>query len=189
MKVARTALEDVLVVEPDVHSDDRGHFFEAWHRLRYAETGLPTDFVQDNFSFSRRGVLRGMHFQHPAAQGKLVFALEGEVYDVAVDIRVGSPTFGRWVGLTLSGQNRRQVWIPAGFAHGFCVTSDTALVGYKCTNFYAPGSEGCLIWNDADVAIRWPVSGPIVSAKDRAGRSLQELKRAQTLPRYAISPV
>ena len=189
MKVEKTPLDGVLVLEPAVYRDDRGGFFEAWHRGRYAEAGLPSEFVQDNFSFSRRGVLRGLHFQHPQPQGKLVSVLDGEVYDVAVDVRAGSPTFARWVGVTLSGENRRQLWVPPGFAHGFCVTSETALVGYKCTDFYAPGSEGTLIWNDPRVSVAWPTSEPVMSAKDRAGRTLQELERANALPRLTASIV
>jgi dTDP-4-dehydrorhamnose 3,5-epimerase len=185
VKVEPTALDGVLLLQPDVHRDDRGEFFEAWHHDRYAGQGLPGDFVQDNFSFSKKGVLRGLHFQHPRPQGKLISVLEGEVYDVAVDIRVGSPGFGRWVGVTLSAANRRQVWIPPGFAHGFCVTSDGATVGYKCTDVYVPGAEACLIWNDARLAIRWPAERPVISAKDLAGRPLDELARAGALPLFA----
>ncbi len=185
MKVEPTELGAVLVLEPPVYRDDRGHFLETWHRQKYEDLGLPTHFVQDNVSFSRRGVLRGLHFQHPQAQGKLVFALQGTVYDIAVDVRMGSPTFGRWVAVTLSGEDGRQVWIPPGFAHGFCVTSESALVGYKCTTFYAPASEGCVLWNDRDLSIPWPIRDPIVSRKDAGGRSLRELERAEALPQYA----
>jgi dTDP-4-dehydrorhamnose 3,5-epimerase len=185
--VERTDLEGVLVLAPDVHRDDRGCFFENWHLSRYAEHGLPGPFVQDNVSVSRRGVLRGLHFQHPRAQGKLIFVLQGEVYDVAVDVRVGSPTFGRWAAVTLSGADRRQLWIPPGFAHGFCVTGEEATVGYKCTDVYVPGTERCLIWSDEGLAIPWPVHTPIVSRKDAGGLSLRELESSGQLPRYAAS--
>jgi dTDP-4-dehydrorhamnose 3,5-epimerase len=184
LKVEETALPGVLVLAPDVHRDDRGEFFESWHRARYAELGLPAEFVQDNVSVSRRGVVRGLHFQHPRPQGKLIVALQGEVYDVAVDIRVGSPSFGRWVAVTLSGADRRQLWIPPGFAHGFCATSESATVGYKCTDVYVPGTERCLIWNDLRLAIPWPITGAVVSRKDASGRSLGDLERALELPRY-----
>ena len=187
MRVEPTALDGVLLLSPDVHRDGRGEFFEAWHQARYAEHGLPTRFVQDNVSVSARGVLRGLHFQQPRGQGKLIFVLAGEVYDVAVDVRTGSPSFGRWAAVTLSAADRRQLWIPPGFAHGFCVTSDQATVGYKCTDFYVPATERCLIWNDPRLAITWPVAEPIVSARDARGRSLSELSSSGELPRYAAS--
>src|SRR4051812_2258062 len=161
MKVERTELDGVVVISPDVFRDDRGEFYEAWRRERYAEAGLPAEFVQDNVSVSRRGVLRGLHFQHPRAQGKLISVLEGEVYDVAVDIRAGSPSFGRWAAVTLAAADRRQLWIPPGFAHGFCVTSDLATVGYKCTDVYVAGAERCLSWNDPALSIPWPVRAPV----------------------------
>ena len=141
MNVIETKLPGVLIVEPKVFGDDRGYFFETWQKSRYEAMGIKGKFVQDNVSFSAHGVLRGLHYQHPHDQGKLVSVLQGEVFDVAVDIRVGSPTFGQWVGVHLSGDNYRQLWIPPGFAHGFCVLSDTALVAYKCTDYYAPGAE------------------------------------------------
>ena len=177
MKVERTALPGVLILEPKVFGDARGFFMETWNRSRYAEAGLPGEFVQDNVSYSRHGVLRGLHYQSPRAQGKLVHVLEGEVFDVAVDVRVGSPTFGRWAGATLSAQNRRQLWIPPGFAHGFCVTGETALFYYKCTELYAPEHEGSILWNDPAIGIAWPLEHPTLSAKDAA-----------TPPLAAVSP-
>jgi dTDP-4-dehydrorhamnose 3,5-epimerase len=178
-----TTLPDVMIIEPDVHGDERGFFKETWNRQRYAELGLERDFVQDNVSFSRRGILRGLHFQNPNPQGKLVQVLQGEVYDVAVDVRAGSPHFGRWVGVTLSAQNHLQLYIPEGFAHGFCVTSETALFCYKCTDFYNAKAEYSLRWNDPDLAIEWPVADPELSAKDEAGCLLQDIPRA-SLPLY-----
>lgn len=166
MKAIKTRLRGVLVVEPDVFEDERGFFLETWSQRRYAEIGIPEMFVQDNLSSSTRGVLRGLHLQHPHGQGKLVQVLDGEVFDVAVDVRVGSPTFGEWVGTTLTGKNKRQVWIPPGFAHGFCVVSDTALFAYKCTDFYRRETELGIIWNDPDIGIEWPIADPQLSAKD-----------------------
>jgi dTDP-4-dehydrorhamnose 3,5-epimerase len=172
MHVTPTALADVLVVQPQVHADARGYFMEAFHAERYARVGIAGPFVQDNVSFSRRGVLRGLHYQWPNPQGKLVSVLQGEVFDVAVDIRRQSPTFGRWVGVNLSGDNLRQLWIPPGFAHGFCVTSETALVAYKCTALYAPECDRAIRWDDPDIGIRWPVVAPELSAKDAAAGPL-----------------
>ncbi len=166
MKVISTELPGVIVIEPHVFADARGFFLETWQRERYAEAGLPRVFVQDNVSRSARGVLRGLHFQNPRPQGKLVTVLEGEVYDVAVDIRSGSPRFGRWAAVTLSGENRRQVYIPPGFAHGFCVTSESALFSYKCTDFYAAEAERGIAWDDPQLAIPWPVDDPTISSKD-----------------------
>ena len=179
MKVERTALPGVLILEPKVFGDARGFFMETWNRSRYAEAGLPGEFVQDNVSYSRHGVLRGLHYQHPRAQGKLVHVLEGEVFDVAVDVRVGSPTFGRWVGAALSAQNRRQLWIPPGFAHGFCVTGETALFCYKCTELYAPEHEGSILWNDPAIGIAWPLEHPTLSAKDAAAPPLAAVSPAR----------
>ncbi|MDX1484468.1 MAG: dTDP-4-dehydrorhamnose 3,5-epimerase [Alphaproteobacteria bacterium] len=183
MKVEQTELADVLIVEPQRFGDERGFFQETWHQDRYTDAGIGATFVQDNFSFSKRGVLRGLHLQHPSAQGKLVWVLQGAVYDVAADLRVGSPSFGRWVGVDLSLENGRQVWIPEGFAHGFCVVSETALLVYKCTDTYAPDNEITVVWNDPTLKIDWPVSNPIVSDKDAAGTRLSELDRNR-LPRY-----
>ncbi len=185
MNVLETKLPGVLIIEPDVFGDARGYFMETWQRDRYAQAGLPIHFVQDNLSFSTRGVLRGLHFQNPNSQGKLVFVLQGEVFDVAVDIRAGSPTFGQWVGVTLSSENKRQLYIPEGFAHGFCVTSDTALFAYKCTDFYNPAAEGGIIWNDPDIGIDWPVKRPVLSEKDSVYRRLKNISR-ERLPRYGV---
>ena len=179
MKVERTALPGALILEPKVFGDARGFFMETWNRSRYAEAGLPGEFVQDNVSYSRHGVLRGLHYQSPRAQGKLVHVLEGEVFDVAVDVRVGSPTFGRWAGATLSAQNRRQLWIPPGFAHGFCVTGETALFCYKCTELYAPEHEGSILWNDPAIGIAWPLEHPTLSAKDAAAPPLAAVSPAR----------
>ena len=183
MKVTETALPGMLLIEPKVFGDARGFFMETWSRSRYAEAGIPVDFVQDNISFSQRGVLRGLHFQKPNTQGKLVYVLHGEVFDVAVDIRVGSPHFGRWVGVTLSADNKRQLYVPPGFAHGFCVTSETALFAYKCTDVYNSAAEGTVRWDDPDIGITWPISATQVSEKDRVGPLLKDWPR-QRLPQY-----
>lgn len=183
MRVEPTALPGVLLITPDVYGDGRGCFFETWNRQRYAAAGLDAQFVQDNVSLSRRGILRGLHFQNPQGQGKLVQALQGEVFDVAVDIRRGSPTYGRWYGCTLSDQNRLQLYIPAGFAHGFCVTSEAALFAYKCTDFYNPQAEYSLKWDDPAIGIDWPVREPELSGKDAAGWLLADFPAAN-LPSY-----
>ncbi len=182
MKTQQTALPGALILEPKVFGDARGFFMETWNRRRYVEAGLPGEFVQDNVSFSQHGVLRGLHYQHPNAQGKLVYVLQGEVFDVAVDVRVGSPTFGRWAGVTLSAENRRQFWVPPGFAHGFCVTGETALFCYKCTELYAPEHEGSILWNDPAIGIAWPLEHPALSAKDAAAPPLAEISRARLPP-------
>jgi dTDP-4-dehydrorhamnose 3,5-epimerase len=174
MKVLPTELPGVLIVEPRVFGDERGFFFEAYQAQRYAEAGIRGPFVQDNVSRSARSILRGLHYQHPHAQGKLVSVLAGSVFDVAVDVRRGSATFGKWVGVELSDQNRRQLWIPAGFAHGFCVTSESADFAYKCTDFYAPDCEHTILWNDPRIGIRWPVEQPRLSPKDAAGKPLDQ---------------
>ena len=183
MKVTQTILEGVVAIEPRVFGDARGYFLETWHRERYAEAGVARDFVQDNLSRSQRGILRGLHLQHPYAQGKLVQVFEGDVFDVAVDVRVGSPTFGKWVGQHLSGENKRQLYIPPGFAHGFCVMSEQALLGYKCTELYHPETELSIAWNDEALAIDWPVKDPTLSAKDQAGLRLNDIPEDR-LPRY-----
>lgn len=183
MNVITTDLEGVLIFEPNVFGDQRGFFMETWNRDRYAEAGLPADFVQDNVSSSSRGVLRGLHYQYPQGQGKLVQVLSGEVQDVAVDIRVGSPTFGRAVSCLLTGDNHRQFYVPVGFAHGFCVLSETALFSYKCTDFYNPKTEGGVLWNDPDIAVDWAVTEPILSAKDLNSPRLKEIPK-ETLPVY-----
>lgn len=185
MNIIETRIPGVLIIEPQVFGDPRGYFLETWNEDRYIQAGLPTRFVQDNLSRSARGVLRGLHFQNPNAQGKLVYVPRGEVFDVAVDIRAGSPTFGQWVGLTLSSANFRQLYIPGGFAHGFCVLSETALFAYKCTDFYNPKAEGGIIWNDPDIGIDWPVAWPILSDKDGSYPELKDIPRAD-LPVYGV---
>ncbi|MGH9672281.1 MAG: dTDP-4-dehydrorhamnose 3,5-epimerase, partial [Bryobacteraceae bacterium] len=171
MQVVRTAIPEVLVIEPQVFGDDRGFFYESYNERVFAKaTGLSVRFVQDNHSRSARNVLRGLHYQVRQPQGKLVRVSAGEIYDVAVDIRRGSPTFGKWAAVALSAANRKMYWVPAGFAHGFLVTSDYAEVQYKTTDYYAPEHERCIAWNDRDLNIRWPLRGePVVSQKDKAG--------------------
>ena len=183
MNVIETELPGVLILEPKVFGDERGFFMESWNQARYEEAGLPTCFVQDNLSFSAGGVLRGLHFQNPNPQGKLVSVLQGEVFDVAVDIRVGSPSFGRWVGVYLSADNKRQFYVPEGFAHGFVVTSNTALFSYKCTAYYNPNTEGSVLWNDPQIGVEWPIDAPVLSAKDQAALPLREIP-TDLLPRY-----
>jgi dTDP-4-dehydrorhamnose 3,5-epimerase len=182
VNTVETTLPGVLIFEPDVFGDARGFFLETYNRARYEKHGLPA-FVQDNLSYSERGVLRGLHFQHPKAQGKLVSVLQGEVFDVAVDVRVGSPSFGEWTGVYLSGENKRQLYVPEGFAHGFVVTGDAALFHYKCTACYSPQTERSVLWNDPEIGIEWPVDEPALSAKDRAALPLGEIP-AERLPRY-----
>ncbi len=176
MNVTPTAIPNVLVLEPRVLSDARGFFMETWHRRRFAEAGIDRDFVQDNHSRSVQSTLRGLHYQIEQPQGKLVRVTLGEIFDVAVDIRRSSPTFGRWVGTYLSADNKRMLWIPPGFAHGFCVTSDVAECQYKCDAYYAPEHERCIRWDDATLAIAWPMAGsPLLSDKDRRlGKPLAE---------------
>ena len=166
MKVLKTVLPGVLIFEPVVFEDRRGYFLETYHQERYDEAGLDCSFVQDNLSYSIHGTLRGLHYQYPYGQAKLVQVIKGEVFDVTVDIRRGSPTFGQWFGERLSDKNRLQMFIPEGFAHGFCVLSDTALFAYKCSDFYAPGSEGGILWSDPDLGIDWLVGEPLLSEKD-----------------------
>lgn len=183
MKISATDLPGVLLIEPDVYGDARGYFLETWNHRRYAEHGLDVHFVQDNLSFSGAGILRGLHFQNPHPQGKLVQVLAGEVWDVAVDIRIGSPTYKRWTAVTLSAENRRQFYVPPGFAHGFVVTAENALFAYKCTDYYNPDAEHTIRWDDPELAIRWPVTDPVLSAKDRTGRLLSEFPHDR-LPRH-----
>jgi len=177
MKVIHTEIPDVLILEPRVFTDSRGFFFETYNERAFAELGLHERFVQDNQSYSKRGVLRGLHFQIEQQQGKLVRALSGEIFDVAVDLRKTSPSFGRWVGFTISAQNHQMIWIPKGFAHGFYTISEQAEVLYKVTDFYAPQYERTLLWNDPRLAIAWPLeeSEPIVSEKDQAGMQLSKM--------------
>lgn len=177
MNIETTPLAGLLLITPDVHGDERGFFQETWNLRRYTDAGLDRHFVQDNLSRSRKGILRGLHFQNPGAQGKLVYVLEGEVFDVAVDVRADSPTFGQWYGVTLSAENHRQLFVPEGFAHGFCVTSETALFAYKCTDFYNPKAEFSLLWNDPDIGIEWPITNPELSEKDRNGQPLSDFSR------------
>ena len=184
MNAIETALPGVLILEPRVFRDDRGYFLETWNGARYAELGLPERFVQDNLSSSTKGVLRGLHYQHPNGQGKLVSVARGEVFDVAADIRPDSPSFGQWVGVLLSSENHRSLYIPPGFAHGFVVLSDDALFSYKCTEYYAPNYEASLIWNDPDLAIRWPVADPHLSPKDLAAPRLRDVSRDR-LPTFS----
>jgi dTDP-4-dehydrorhamnose 3,5-epimerase len=164
-----------VLLEPEVFVDERGYFLETYRARRYEEAGILGTFVQDNLTFSRRGVLRGLHLQWPRAQGKLIYVLDGEVFDVAVDLRRDSPTFRRWEGHLLSGANRRQIWIPPGFAHGFAVTGPQALVAYKCTEVYDPGCEMALRWDDPELGIEWPVPAPALSPKDASAPLLREI--------------
>lgn len=182
-----TVLDGVVLIEPAVFSDARGFFVESWHQARYAELGVPSVFVQDNVSRSQQGTLRGLHLQEPYGQGKLVQVLDGEVFDVAVDVRVGSPTFGRWVGEHLSAENHRQIYIPPGFAHGFCVVSPSALFAYKCTESYHPETELAIAWNDPDLGITWPTIQPILSKKDAAALKLADVP-SDRLPRWTAVP-
>jgi dTDP-4-dehydrorhamnose 3,5-epimerase len=182
MKVVPAELPEVLILEPKVNGDSRGFFYESFQSTRYAAVGIQGPFVQDNLSRSVRGTLRGLHFQEPRAQGKLVQVLRGTVWDVAVDVRRGSPRFGRWVALELSETTPRQLWIPPGFAHGFCVLSDSADFFYKCTELYAPECDRSVAWNDPAIGIPWPVREPLLSAKDRAAPRLAD---APVLPAFA----
>ncbi len=187
MRFAPTELPGVLLVEPDVHRDERGFFLETYHQAKYRAGGLDATFVQDNHSRSTAGILRGLHLQRRRPQGKLVRALRGEIFDVAVDVRVGSPTFGRWTGARLSADNFLQLWVPPGFAHGFCVVSDEAEVEYKCTALYDRDDELAVAWNDPAIGIEWPVAEPVLSAKDAAARPLAELE--PLLPVYPAAAV
>jgi dTDP-4-dehydrorhamnose 3,5-epimerase len=176
MNIKETKLPGVLVLEPDVFSDERGFFLETWSSTRYEKAGIKGPFVQDNVSFSKKGTLRGLHFQYPQSQSKLVQILSGEVVDVAVDVRKDSPTFGQWISEVLSDANHRQMYIPSGFAHGYCVTSETAVFSYKCSDFYNPSSEGGIIWNDPDINIDWPMEEPILSPKDADYPRLKDIQ-------------
>jgi dTDP-4-dehydrorhamnose 3,5-epimerase len=183
LPVAVAEIAGVLTFEPPVFRDNRGYLFESWHAERHTAAGVPPVFVQDNVSRSLRGVLRGLHVQEPFGQGKLIQVLDGEVFDVAVDVRVGSPTFGRWVGFTLSAENRRQLYLPPGVAHGFCVLGSDAVVTYKCTEFYRPDAQLTVAWNDTDLGITWPTQDPVVSTKDACAPRLVEIPRDR-LPRW-----
>ncbi len=175
MNILPTELPGVLLIEPRVFRDDRGWFTELWNANRYQSVGIPANFVQDNLSFSRKGVLRGLHYQWPDPQGKLIQALQGEIFDVAVDIRSGSPSFGRSTSVVLSGDNGRQIYIPEGFAHGFTVLSEFALVAYKCTRFYRADADASLLWSDPALGIDWPNRSPYLADKDRAAPCLVDV--------------
>jgi len=176
MHIEHTPLAGVKLLIPRVFGDDRGFFMETFNRRTAMQLGIPTEFVQDNHSYSQQGVLRGLHYQHPTWQGKLVRVVAGEVYDVAVDIRPGSPGYGQWYGAWLSGANKRQMYVPEGFAHGFCVTSADAHVLYKCTSLYAPDEDAGVLWNDPDIGIDWPVAEPVLSEKDSAAPRLKDIR-------------
>jgi len=176
MKIIETNIDGAVIVEPKVYGDSRGFFLETWREETYRQQlKIELPFVQDNHSRSTKGVLRGLHFQKTKPQGKLVRVVRGEVFDVGVDLRRDSPTFGAWQGVYLSEDNHRQLWLPPGLAHGFLVTSASADFEYKCTDYYDPADEGCLLWNDEDVGIEWPLAEPLLSAKDRVGLSFREL--------------
>jgi dTDP-4-dehydrorhamnose 3,5-epimerase len=185
VNIKETSLPGVLLIEPAVFGDHRGYFQETWNRQKFEAQGLRLDFVQDNLSFSSRGILRGLHFQNPNAQGKLVQALVGEVFDVAVDIRQGSPSFGKWFGARLSAENHLMMYVPEGFAHGFCVLSETALFAYKCTDSYNPKAEFSIRWNDPEIGIDWPLEGaPTLSAKDQDAVALRDFPQ-EHLPAFS----
>ncbi|MDR6936861.1 dTDP-4-dehydrorhamnose 3,5-epimerase [Luteibacter sp. 3190] len=183
MKAIETSLPGVLVLEPRVFGDSRGFFYESYNEKTFRDAGIERRFVQSNVSRSSRGVLRGLHYQWPHPQGKLVSVLEGEVYDVAVDIRRGSPTFGKWAAAMLTADNHRHFWIPEGFAHGFCVVSDYATFSYQCTDLYSPTADGGIRWDDPEIGIDWPISSPVLSDKDARAPSLAELP-LERLPEY-----
>jgi len=181
MKISNTSLKDVFIIEPDVFGDERGYFVETYHQKRYQKSDIPSTFVQDNLSFSVKNTLRGLHYQTNNPQAKLVQVLVGEVFDVAVDLRQDSATFGKWEGVHLTDKNKQQVYIPEGFAHGFCVLSESALFLYKCSNFYDPDDEGGILWSDPGLNIDWPMKVPIISNKDRKFPRLAEI-HPQFLP-------
>ena len=184
MDIDLTSLPGVVLIKPRLYSDARGFFAETWSAPRYGAQGIPDTFVQDNVSRSQRGVVRGLHLQHPFGQGKLVCALVGALYDVVLDVRVGSPTFGRWSAVPLDGGALQQLYIPPGFAHGFCALTDDTLFSYKCTDIYHPETELGVLWSDPDLAITWPVEAPTVSAKDAKFSRLRDIDRAR-LPKFA----
>lgn len=188
MEVTEQDLPGVMLIEPDVYSDERGAFLETWNARDYGKHGVDVSFVQDNLSRSRKHVLRGLHFQNPRSQGKLISVLEGEVYDVVVDIRSDSETFGEWTGTTLSSENARQLYVPEGFAHGFVVTSEQALFHYKCTDFYHPETEGVIRWNDPSLDIDWPVDDPVLSDRDREAPLLEDIPSEQFSFRTSRTP-
>ncbi len=167
MKITPTPLDGLLIIEPRVFEDERGYFMETHHYQRFLSASIDCTFVQDNLSFSKKNILRGLHFQKTKPQAKLVQAVTGEIFDVGVDLRPGSATFGKWSGVVLSEENKRQLFVPEGFAHGFCVLGEGAHIAYKCSDYYDPADEGGLLWSDPDIAIDWPLKDPILSAKDR----------------------
>ncbi|WP_217522758.1 dTDP-4-dehydrorhamnose 3,5-epimerase [Vibrio metschnikovii] len=179
MKIINTSIPDIKIIEPQIFGDERGFFMETWNQKKFEQqvTQQPTYFVQDNHSKSKQGILRGLHYQVENTQGKLVRVVSGEVFDVAVDIRKNSPTFGQWVGTYLTAENKRQLWVPAGFAHGFYVTSPEAEFVYKCTDYYNPSAERAIIWNDPELAIAWPLLGgePLLSEKDKMAQRMADL--------------
>ena len=175
MRCIETGIPGLLIIEPDVYGDDRGFFMETWHAGRYEEAGLPGRFVQSNVSRSSRGVVRGLHYQYPNPQGKLVQALEGRIFDVAVDIRSDSPTFRQWAGVELSGENHRQLYVPEGFAHGFCVLGEAATISYLCTRVFSAEADAAIAWDDPDIGIEWPIEPASLSARDSAAPRLSEV--------------
>ena len=183
MKITTSLIEGILIIEPKIFNDKRGFFMETYNQDRYNAFGINATFVQDNLSYSMKNTLRGLHFQIKHPQAKLIQVISGKIFDVAVDLRPGFATFGKWTGFHLSGENRRQVFIPEGFAHGFCVLSESALFHYKCSDFYAPDDESGIIWSDPDIGIKWPVENPIVSEKDKQYQKFSELI-ADELPSF-----
>ncbi len=183
MKIITTSIKGILIIEPLIFEDKRGYFMETYNQNRYNEFGIDKTFVQDNLSYSLKNTLRGLHFQIKHPQAKLIQVVSGEIFDVAVDLRPGSASFGKWTGIYLSDENKRQVFIPEGFAHGFCVLSEFALFCYKCSDFYAPDHEGGILWSDPDIGIEWPVETPIISDKDIQYQKLSDLTSEQ-LPSF-----
>jgi dTDP-4-dehydrorhamnose 3,5-epimerase len=183
VKFTKTTFPDVLLVEPDVFKDTRGFFMETYNQREYTKAGIDQVFVQDNYSHSKHGILRGLHYQLKNAQGKLVFVITGEIFDIVVDIRIGSPSFGQWFGTHLSAENRRQIFVPGGYAHGFIVLSESVDVIYKCTDFYTPGDEYGIFWADPTIGIDWPVKNPILSDKDSKNPKLREIPE-ELLPAF-----
>ncbi len=183
MKIITTSIEGILIIEPRTFKDNRGFFMETYNQNRYNASGINTTFVQDNLSYSLKNTVRGLHFQIKHPQAKLIQVISGEIFDVAVDLRPGSNTFGKWTGIRLSDKNRRQMFIPENFAHGFCVLSKFALFYYKCSDFYVPDDEGGIIWSDPDIGIEWPVKNPIISKKDTQYQKLSALT-AEQLPSF-----
>jgi dTDP-4-dehydrorhamnose 3,5-epimerase len=187
MKIIKTPLQGVLLIEPRVFDDARGYFMETYQKDRYQELGIEVNFVQDNLSFSKEGTLRGLHYQYPQEQAKLMQVIRGEVFDVAVDVRLGSPTFGRWYGSILSAENKRQMFVPTGFAHGFCVLSRMTVYLYKCSDYYAPDCEWGMLWSDTDIGIDWPIKNPLLSDKDANFPRLKDIPKDR-LPIYEERP-